>query len=53
MQRNVIKKLGEKMILSSLLSSSKYIIINKDLIKILCLNEAVILGELCSEYTYW
>lgn len=41
------------MILSSLLSSSKYIIVNKDLIKILGLNEAVILGELCSEYTYW
>lgn len=41
------------MILSSLLSSSKYIIVNKDLIKTLGLNEAVILGELCSEYTYW
>ncbi len=41
------------MILASLLSSSKYIIVNKDLIKLLGLNEAVILGELCSEYTYW
>lgn len=41
------------MILSSLLSSSKYIIVNKDLIKILGLHEAVILGELCSEYSYW
>ena len=41
------------MILASLLSSSKYIIVNKDLIKILGLNESVILGELCSEYTYW
>lgn len=41
------------MILASLLSSSKYIIVNKDLIKILGLNEAIILGELCSEYTYW
>ncbi len=41
------------MILSSLLSSSKYIIVNKDLIKILGLHEAVILGELCSEYAYW
>lgn len=41
------------MILASLLSSSKYIIVNKDLIKMLGLNEAVILGELCSEYTYW
>ncbi len=41
------------MILASLLSSSKYIIVNKDLIKILGLNEAVIIGELCSEYTYW
>lgn len=41
------------MILSSLLSSSKYIIVNKDLIKILGLHEAIILGELCSEYSYW
>lgn len=41
------------MILASLLASSKYIIVNKDLIQILGLNEAVILGELCSEYTYW
>ena len=41
------------MILASLLSSSKYIIVNKDLIKMLGLNESVILGELCSEYTYW
>ena len=40
------------MILASLLSSSKYIIVNKDLIKILGLNESVILGELCSEYHY-
>ena len=41
------------MVLSSLLASSKYIIVNKDLIKILGLNEAIILGELCSEYNYW
>ncbi len=41
------------MVLSSLLSSSKYIIVNKDLIKTLGLHEAIILGELCSEYTYW
>ena len=41
------------MILASLLSSSKYIIVNKDLIKMLGLNEAIILGELCSEYSYW
>ena len=41
------------MILASLLASSKYIIVNKDLIQILGLNEAVILGELCSEYSYW
>lgn len=41
------------MILANLLSSSKYIIVNKILIEVLGLNEAVILGELCSEYTYW
>lgn len=41
------------MILASLLASSKYIIVNKDLIQVLGLNEAIILGELCSEYSYW
>ncbi len=41
------------MILASLLASSKYIIVNKDLIKVLGLHESVILGELCSEYAYW
>lgn len=41
------------MVLSSLLASSKYIIVNKDLIKTLGLNEAIILGELCSEFSYW
>ena len=41
------------MILSSLLSSSSYIIVNKHLIKILGINEALLLGELCSEYVYW
>lgn len=41
------------MILASLLASSKYIIVNKDLIQMLGLNEAIILGELCSEYSYW
>ena len=41
------------MILSNLLASSKYIIVNKDLIQTLGLNEAIILGELCSEFAYW
>lgn len=41
------------MMFARLLSSSNYIIVNKDLIKVLGLNEAVILGELCSEYTHW
>lgn len=41
------------MILSNLLASSKYIIVNKDLIQTLGLNEAIIIGELCSEFAYW
>jgi len=41
------------MVLPSLLSSTKYIIVNKDLIKILGLYEAIIIGELCAQYTYW
>lgn len=36
-----------------MLSSGSYIIVNKKLIKTLGMNEAILLGELCSEYTYW
>ena len=37
----------------NLLASSNYITVNKTLIKELGLEEAVIFGELCSEYVYW
>lgn len=40
-------------ILMNLLSNSGYIIVNKEIIKKLGLHEAIMLGELCSEYTYW
>lgn len=40
-------------ILMNLLSNSGYIIVNKEIIKKIGLHEAIILGELCSEYTYW
>ena len=36
-----------------LLASDNYIPVNRDLIKIFGLEEAVILGELCNEYNYW
>lgn len=36
-----------------LLANDNYITVNKDLIKLLGLEEAVLLGELCSEYNYW
>ena len=39
--------------ITNLLSSSGYITVNKHLIKIIGLNAAVLLGELCSEYNYW
>lgn len=39
--------------LINLLSSNGYIILNKDIMKKLGLHEAIILGELCSEYNYW
>lgn len=38
---------------SKLLSSNGYITVNKHLIKLLGLHEAVLLGELCSEFDYW
>ena len=36
-----------------LLASDNYIVVNKDLIKILNLEGAVMLGQLASEYVYW
>lgn len=36
-----------------LLSNTGYIIVNKTLIKRIGLHEALMLGELCSEYSYW
>ncbi len=36
-----------------LLSNDGFIIVNKYIIKLLGLAEAIILGELCSEYGYW
>ena len=38
---------------SSLLSTSKYFIVNKELIKALGTEEAIVLGELISERDYW
>jgi hypothetical protein len=37
----------------NLLANSGYIILNKAIIKKLGLHEAIIVGELCSEYMYW
>jgi hypothetical protein len=37
----------------NLLANSGYIILNKTIIKKLGLHEAIIVGELCSEYMYW
>ena len=36
-----------------LISTSNFITVNKDLIKELGLEEAILLGELASEYEYW
>lgn len=40
-------------ILINLLADNGYIVVNKEIIKKLGLHEAILLGELCSEYTYW
>lgn len=40
-------------ILMSMLSNDGYIILNKYVMKALGLHEAILLGELCSEYIYW
>ena len=38
--------------LIDLLSNTEYIIVNKEIIKKIGLHEAILLGELCSEYIY-
>ena len=40
-------------ILMSILSNDGYIILNKYVMKALGLHEAILLGELCSEFIYW
>jgi hypothetical protein len=40
-------------VLTNLLSNNGYIIVNKALIKKLGLECAILIGELCSEYSYW
>lgn len=39
--------------IANLLSNNGFIMVNKTIIKVLGLHEAIILGELCSEYNYW
>lgn len=39
--------------ITDLLSSSNFLTVNKSLIKLFGLKEAVLLGELCAEYNYW
>lgn len=39
--------------ITDFLSTDGYIAVNKKVIRLVGLEEAIILGELCSEYTYW
>lgn len=39
--------------ISKLLSTDGFIIVNKELIRELGLHEAIMIGEMCSEYNYW
>lgn len=36
-----------------LLANNGYIVLNKTVMKVIGLHEAILLGELCSEYVYW
>jgi hypothetical protein len=44
---------GKKMNILSLLASSSFITVNKDLIKAVGIEAALLFGELASEYSYW
>lgn len=37
----------------NILANSNYIVVNKNIMKVLGLNEAVLIGELSAEYLYW
>lgn len=39
--------------LIKLLAHNNYILVNKELMKTIGLEETIMLGELCNEYTYW
>lgn len=39
--------------ITQILANDNYIIVNKELIKMYGLEEAILIGELCSEYEYW
>lgn len=45
--------LGGNMSIIQLIASSNYITVNKSLVKLLGIEETIILGELASEYEYW
>ncbi len=36
-----------------LLANNGYIVLSKTVMKVIGLHEAILLGELCSEYVYW
>ena len=44
---------GKNMTILQLISTENFISVNKELIKLLGLEEAIILGELASEYEFW
>ena len=39
--------------ITNLLANDGYVIVNRSIIKKYGINEAIMLGELCSEYNYW
>lgn len=39
--------------ITSLLATNNYLIVNRDLMRMLGINEAILLGELASEFMYW
>lgn len=45
--------MGLSSMIMNLLSNNGYIIVNKAIIQKIGLHEAIILGEMCSEYIYW
>ena len=52
-EEGLVRTLNGESNFINILANSNYIVVNKNIMKVLGLNEAVLIGELSAEYLYW